>query len=230
MSQPIAMIIAGSTGLVGQSTLLRALKHPNISTIYSISRQPLDVVHPKISQLIETSLTIPVNDAIEIPPTVGVIALGTTIKQAGSKANLYAIDVELVIKVAKQFHSIGVRHLIIVSSIGASINSASHYLRCKGEMELAIQQLNFSTITFLQPGPLAGARKQPRRDEKILQRVMKFINPLMRGKLANYIPIQAADIAQVIIHLVTRQPDDNSAENDTMVNKITSSEMLKLMN
>ncbi|WP_369434398.1 hypothetical protein [Psychromonas sp. MME1] len=135
------------------------------------------------------------------------IALGTTIKKAGSKKQLHAIDVELVIKVAKDMLTLGVEHIIVISCLGASPKGVSHYLRCKGEMEMRLQQLTFKTITFLQPGPLAGPRDDPRMDERVLQCVMQVISPCMLGSLQNYKPIDATDVAKVIIHLATEQLD-----------------------
>jgi len=224
MQENLSIIIAGASGLVGQATLLEALKSDSIRCVYSVSRSEIEIQHPKLTQWIDPELTPPALITSLPQPTVGIIALGTTIKKAGSKDKLYAIDVTLVIKVAKQMQQLGVEHIIAVSCLGASTKAASHYLRCKGEMEQAIQQLNFLNTTFMQPGPLAGQRKETRKDEKILQGVMRIINPLMVGFLANYKPIKASEVAQAIMNLATK-------ENSVMEKKTTrvnSAQMLTL--
>lgn len=226
MSQHLSMIIVGATGLVGQSTLDVALETEKVSHVYALSRQPIDIKHDKLTQWLNPELNLPAFNTLSQCPTVGVIALGTTLKKAGSKESLYAIDVDLVNKVAKDLQALGVQHIIVVSCIGASTKARSHYLRCKGEMEDALQQLNFRTITFMHPGPLAGPRKEKRGDEKILQCVMKILNPFLLGSLANYKPIEAVDVARAIVYIATKQ----EVIKHKQVTRINSSQMRLLIN
>jgi len=226
MPQGLSMVIAGTTGLVGQSTLQSAVLNKNISCIYSLSRRATEIESNKVIQWIDPHLTPPARSKIQQLPSIAVITLGTTIKKAGSKEQLKAIDTTLVIQVANNLQQIGVKHLFVVSSLGASINARSHYLRCKGEMEIAIQQLDFKSITFIQPGPLAGFRKEIRKDEQILQRVMKIFNPFMVGILANFKPIQSQHVADTIIHLATQ----NKNKHKEKIKRINSSYMVKLIN
>ena len=225
MSQPLAIIIAGSTGLVGQSTVEIALDNDNISQVYSLSRHPIEIEHNKLIQWLDPELNLPAINTISPSPTVGVIALGTTLKKAGSKAKLRAIDVELVSKVAKDMRAIGVQHIIVVSCLGASTKATSHYLRCKGEMEKVLQNIDFITITFMQPGPLSGPRKERRIDEKLLQLVMSAIKPLLMGSLANYKPIESIDVARAIVHEATKQ----NTTKDKQVTRINTSQMITII-
>lgn len=225
MSQQITMVIAGATGLVGEASLMAALNSSSIGHVYSLSRRDIEIEHPKLSQWLNPTLNPPSKSEIPRCPTVGLISLGTTLKKAGSKHKLYEIDVELVINVAKSMQSLGVQHIIVVSCIGASVKAFSHYLRCKGEMERELEQLDVMQITFLQPGPLAGPRKEKRTDEKWLQRLMKFINPLMVGPLSNYKPIESIDVAQVIIYLATKKGQVKSKQ----LSRLTTTQMLSLI-
>lgn len=76
---------------------------------------------------------------------------------------------------------VGVKHIYVVSCIGASSSAFSHYLKCKGEMEDSVSLLGFSSVTFMQPGPLSGDRSETRKDEVLLQGIMSAINPIMKG-------------------------------------------------
>lgn len=225
MSQRLSIVIAGATGLVGQSTLNTALDNESISRVYSLSRRPIGIEHQKLTQWLSPELNPPAINSLSDCPLVGVIALGTTLKKAGSKKKLHAVDVELVIKVAKNMQSLGVQHIIVVSCLGASTKARSHYLRCKGEMEMAMQQLDMVKLTYMQPGPLSGPREEQRIDEKLLQCVMKIINPFMVGALANYKPIESIDVAHAIIHLATEQ----HVVKDKQVKRINTSQMLALI-
>ncbi|WP_322804024.1 NAD(P)H-binding protein [Vibrio alfacsensis] len=199
------VIIAGATGLVGKEVMSTLVSQPSIHTLYSLSRRALSEVsdpHNKIIPIIDAELSIHDWDEQKPSPHIGFICLGTTLKQAGSKEALRKVDVELVCKVAQQMKMIGVKRLAVVSSLGANASSSSHYLACKGHMEKNIEKMGFDEVVFARPGPLAGQRENPRTDEKIIQSVFKIIKPVMLGKLSNFIPIAAQDVAKAMIYQV----------------------------
>ncbi|PKF63671.1 nucleoside-diphosphate sugar epimerase [Psychromonas sp. psych-6C06] len=225
MSQDITLILAGATGLIGQATLKLAVANKKVKRLYSLSRRPLKSDHKKLTQWVSPALTFPDNQTIEGKLKIGIITLGSTLKKAGSKAALRAIDVELVIKVAKQMQQVGVEHIIVVSSIGASSKAFSHYLRCKGDMEEAVSNLKVAKISFMQPGPLKGLREQTRSDEKWLQRGLNIVNPLMSFGLTNYKLIASNDVANAILQLACMP---NKSE-DKRVKRYLRTEMLALI-
>ncbi|PMH34892.1 nucleoside-diphosphate sugar epimerase [Vibrio sp. 10N.286.49.C2] len=194
-----SVIIAGASGLVGRETLSALLDSNHIDTVYALSRRELKTNHKKLKQLIDNNLNVSVSTLGSVLPVVGVIALGSTIKKAGTKEKLREIDVDLVVSTAENMKKLGVKHLIVVSCLGADTKARSHYLRCKGEMEAKVELLDFEKTTFLHPGPLAGDRTENRTDEKVLQGVLKALQPLMLGGMKKYIPIQASSIAESIL-------------------------------
>ena len=62
------------------------------------------------------------------------IALGTTQRSAGSASAFYGVDYEIVLRVCKQAHAAGVKHVSLVSSLGANVHSHNFYLRTKGQV------------------------------------------------------------------------------------------------
>lgn len=207
MSDSISIIIAGSTGLIGHHLLNFALKSEDVECVYSLSRRPIDEASTKLTQLVTPDLSIDKMALADNTPSTGFITLGTTIKKAGSKAALKAVDVSLVVEVAQSMHEVGVEHIYIVSCIGASSSALSHYLKCKGEMEDIITQVGFKSVTFMQPGPLAGERAEARKDEVLLQGIMSVLNPLMKGFLLNYKPIEGETVAQSMLGLAVENQD-----------------------
>ena len=199
------VIIAGGTGLVGKEVMAKLVSQPSIETLYSLSRRTITGIEDtnnKIVPLLDAALTIHDWDDQQPIPRVGFICLGTTLKQAGSKDALRKIDVELVCKVAQQMKMIGVKRIAVVSSLGAKASSSSHYLACKGHMEKNIERMGFEEVVFARPGPLVGQRENPRTDEKVVQTLSKVIRPLMLGKLANFVPVHAQDVAKAMIYQV----------------------------
>ncbi len=195
-----SLIIAGASGLVGSSCLNLAIAQANIGKVYALVRKPLTVQSNKVVSIVDAELNIKSWDDSLEPPTFGIIALGTTLKQAGSKQGLEHVDYHLVCHVAQQMKTLGVSRLIVVSSIGANPRSKSHYLRCKGRMEETIRQLGFSHVTFVRPGPLVGHRAIVRTDEVLLQKLMKVGQFFMLGKLKNFIPIASEKVAQTMLY------------------------------
>ncbi|WP_281628790.1 NAD(P)H-binding protein [Vibrio sp. St2] len=206
-SRDLVVMVAGATGLIGTELIKQMLEEDPVTRIYALSRRELPFFHPKLEVLQNKQLQVQEWDADKPSPKYGFICLGTTIKQAGSKQGLERVDYELVCDVAQTMKVLGVTHLAVVSSYGASVRSLSHYLRCKGKMEMAIERLGFEHITFVRPGPLVGLRDTPRTDEAIVQVVLKSLRPLMFGKLAKLIPIQASEVAKAMQYGILTNAD-----------------------
>lgn len=193
------VIIAGASGLVGSHALNQLLTHPAIDGVTALSRRPLTVTHPKLSEIISPELSFEQARNRSLSSQLGIIALGTTRQQAGSRSDLERVDYDLVCQVAQRMKNQGVTRLAVVSSYGANPRSWFHYLRCKGRAEQTIGQMRFEQVTFVRPGPLLGTRKRARIGEVWLQHVMKYARYLMFGRLKNVIPISASDVASVMI-------------------------------
>ncbi|PAU37966.1 nucleoside-diphosphate sugar epimerase [Vibrio coralliilyticus] len=206
-SRDLVVMVAGATGLIGTELIKQMLEEDPVTRIYALSRRELPFFHPKLEVLQNKQLQVQEWDADKPSPKYGFICLGTTIKQAGSKQELERVDYELVCDVAQTMKVLGVTHLAVVSSYGASVRSLSHYLRCKGKMEMAIERMGFEHITFVRPGPLVGLRDTPRTDEAIVQVVLKSLRPLMFGKLAKLIPIQASEVAKAMQYGILTNAD-----------------------
>ena len=197
-----AIMIAGATGLIGTELVKQMLEAAPIKHIYALSRRSLPFFHPKLEVIKDPQLQVKNWQPENPSPKYGFICLGTTLKQAGSKKELERIDYHLVCEVAQTMKLLGVTHIAVTSSYGASPHAISHYLRCKGKMEMAIERMGFNHVTFVRPGPLVGLRDTPRKDEAVIQLVLKSIRPLMFGKLAKLIPIHASEVAKAMQYSV----------------------------
>ncbi|MGR5359989.1 NAD(P)H-binding protein [Vibrio mediterranei] len=209
MSSSYNAIIAGASGLVGSKLLTLLEQTDHIETIYALCRSPLDIQTSKTIQLMDGALRVTNWEDSSPTPTLGFICLGTTLKQAGSKAALEKVDYDLVCDVAQTMKMIGVTRIAVVSSLGASPRSLSHYLKCKGRVERRIEGMGFDQVVFVRPGPLAGREKQVRSDEVAVQKIFNLISPLMFGPLRSYTPIPAESVAQVMLYSVIEHHDAN---------------------
>ena len=131
------------------------------------------------------------------------IALGTTIKVAGSQEAFRAVDFDAVVAVAKAAKAAGASRLGVVSAMGASSKSSVFYSRVKGEMEEALSGLGFDTLVFARPSLLIGDRAalgQPvRSGEETGEKVARWLGPLIP---ANYRPINVKAVARALVQAV----------------------------
>ena len=190
-------LVAGATGLVGQAILALLLADTRYSTVHVVGRRAPDVQHPKLVVHISASLTNWTCPAVDDV----FIAVGTTIKVAGSKAAFKAIDGDMVVAIASAAKAAGATRLAVVSAMGASAQSNVFYNQVKGGMETAVSQLGFETLVIARPSLLAGDRdalKQPERlAEKLSLLAFKWLKPLIPP---DYRAINASSVAVAMVY------------------------------
>jgi len=189
-------LVAGATGLVGREILAAILADETYVAVHSVGRRALATANPK--------LTVHVLDFAALPALPAVddvfIALGTTIKVAGSRQAFRAVDFNAVVDLARAARSSGGSRLGIVSAMGASEKSLIFYNRVKGEMEHAVSRLGFESVVFARPSMLAGNRDslgQPERSGEKLALIFMRLDALIP---ANYRAIEAVRVARALVH------------------------------
>ena len=192
-------MVAGATGLVGREILADLLADKTYTTVHSVGRRKIDLQHPKLVQHVVDFAKLKALPAVDDV----FIALGTTIKVAGSQAAFRAVDFEAVVAVARTALAQGATKLGVVSAMGASPRSPIFYNQVKGEMEAAVASLGYASVSIAQPSMLAGDRAaldQPLRSgEGLALSVTRWLKPLIP---ANYRSVQARDVAAGLLRAV----------------------------
>jgi uncharacterized protein YbjT (DUF2867 family) len=192
-------VVAGASGLVGREILQGLLADDSVAAVHSLGRRELPLTHPKLTQHRVDFKALPALPRVD----EAFIALGTTIKVAGSQQAFRAVDFEAVLAVAKAAKAAGARRLGVVSAMGASARSPIFYNRVKGEMEEALSALDFDTLVIARPSFLAGDREalgQPlRAGEKMALAVSKLLAPVIP---ANYASVDARAVAAALLKTV----------------------------
>ena len=200
-SSPYSAALFGATGLVGTECLRLLLADPACTRVVTVTRRPLppDVAGGGSDDRLEQCVA-DFDRLEEQAPHLAVdrvfCALGTTMRQAGSREAFRRVDYDLTIEIARLALAGGVPHLLLVSSVGANPESRAFYTRVKGEVEAALLALPFRSITIVRPSVLVGPRDRPRTGE-VLGRVLgRALGVLVPGR---YRPVQAADVARVLV-------------------------------
>ena len=188
--------MAGATGLVGREVLAALLADKRYTAIHCIGRRKLPLQHAKLThQVVNFSAMgkLPAVDDVYI-------ALGTTIKVAGSRAAFRAVDYEAVMAVAIAARAAGAQRLGLVSAMGADAKSAIFYNRVKGEVEAGLETTGYDSLVIARPSFLAGNREaldQPvRSGEKLAMNISRWLKPVIPANLQS---IAARDVAHALI-------------------------------
>ena len=192
-------LLAGATGLIGAQllALLRdnaAYRHTHLLLRRAAPGLVADArVTPHLIDFAQLSDPLPaIDDAY--------IALGTTIKVAGSQAAFRRVDFEHVVATARAARAAGARRLAVVSSLGADPRSSVFYNRVKGEMQVAIAELGYASVVIAQPSLLIGDRSalgQPTRAGEIW--ITRLLNPIMGLVPRGVRPIRANAVAAALL-------------------------------
>lgn len=206
-------IIAGASGLTGSYLLRFLLENDTYERVIALVRKPMDLEHPKLEQKV-FDFDRPRQEDLKADHVY--IALGTTIKKAGSKEAFRKVDYEYPLQIARIAYEAGAKRLAVVSAVGANARSVFFYNRVKGEMEEKMLDIPCEGLFIARPSMLLGARKEFRLGEEMGKAVMKGIRFLLP---ANYKAVHASQVAAAMIDRV------NSGQEGT--HRIFSGQMLQ---
>jgi uncharacterized protein YbjT (DUF2867 family) len=190
-------LLIGATGLVGSHLLQLLLADDRFGSVTIFVRRTAGIVHPKIKEHI-IDFEKPMEWQYLVKGDVIFLALGTTLKKAGSKQTQYMVDYNYQYQFASIATLNGVPELVLVSSAGARLKSRFFYMRMKAELERDIEGLDFKKKVFIRPGALTGPRQEKRAGERFGVAVLKMVNWV--GLFRKYRPIHAQVVARAMMN------------------------------
>ena len=203
---PRTALVAGASGLIGGHLTRLLLADPAYDRVVTLGRRAMPRHDPQhahhvvdFEDLEASRDLLACDDAF--------CALGTTIKTAGSKEAFKRVDLHYVRALARQSRLAGAQRFVLVSSYGADPNAFAFYSRVKGEAERAVGVEPFRSTYIARPSLLLGEREEDRPAERLGQRVLAALSPILRGPLANVRPIHAKAVARALIAISQNGPD-----------------------
>lgn len=192
--------LVGATGLIGRELLTLLLASEHYAKVHVLLRRAARGL-PRHRKLVAHEVDFSALPAT-LPPADDIfIALGTTIKVAGSQEAFRKVDFDFVVNSARAARTAGAHRLAVVSALGADAGSRVFYNRVKGEMQAAVARLGFETLVIAQPSLLIGDREvlgQPTRGGEVW--AARLLRPVMRLVPASVRPIEARRVAQALLH------------------------------
>ena len=192
-------VIIGATGAVGREILEEVLEKDFYKKVYVLGRSSVTklVDNEKLEKIVIDFENLEFD--INILNNADVFAaLGTTIKIAKTKENQRKIDLDYTINFAKICEG-RVRSFNVVSAVGANRKSKSFYSSLKGELEEQLQKMNLGTLRIYRPSLLIAKRADKRMMEDFFIKISPMLNPILRGKLKKYSPIEVGLLGKEIV-------------------------------
>lgn len=197
-------LLAGATGLVGRALLQLLLAEPVYGRVVVLARGPVREAP------IDSKLDWRRIDFERLPdplPAVDdvCIALGTTIKVAGSERAFRRVDFDYVVDIARAARAAGATRLAVVSALGADPASRVFYNRVKGDMQAAVAALGYPSVVIVQPSLLMGDRAplgQPVRRLETL--AAGLLRPVLGLVPRGVRPIEAGKVAAAMLRALSK--------------------------
>ena len=225
--------LLGSTGLVGKNVLQLLARLDEVESIYCPVRSlpnlgAMGVLQGASKFKFET---VDFNALLKSRPeeqwqssvylnfagcNAVICCLGTTLKQAGSKAAQEKIDLRLPLTLAALAKRQGVKHFICISAMGANSHSPFFYNRLKGLLEEGLTMIGFESLTLVRPSLLLGKHKDRRFGEELMQKLFGLHPEWLP---ARFRPVHAETVAAHLVANLLKPPVDHVCASDGVKGK-----------
>ena len=150
------VVIFGATGMVGKGVLLECLDDARIERVVLVPRQPIDVSHPKLRELVHQNFFDFVNIQSQFADLdacffcLGVSSVGM------SQSEYHHLTYDLTLAAATALASVTARRLTFCYVSGEGTDSTERgrtaWARTKGKTENALLRLPFKAAFMFRPG------------------------------------------------------------------------------
>ncbi|CAM3335581.1 NAD(P)H-binding protein [Aequorivita lipolytica] len=190
-------IILGATGLTGRILLQKLIEDASFEKIKFFSRSATEQYSSKIEEHLIDMFQL--EKYIEaFTADVVFCCIGTTKSKTPDKETYKKIDYGIPVTAAKLAKQNNIENFIVISAMGADVNSSFFYNKTKGEMQRDVLAENIENTYILQPSLIVGDRDENRFGEKVATFFMKTFGFLIPKK---YKMIKAETIAEAMLIL-----------------------------
>lgn len=209
-------LLIGATGATGSDLLEKLLNDTTFDEVTVFVRKPIATKNDKLNGHV-VNFDRPEEWKHLVKGDVAFSCLGTTLKAAGSKEAQRKVDYHYQYNFAKAAKENNVTHFILVSSYGANSKSSIFYSRIKGELEVAVQALQFHKTTIFNPGMLQR-KNTDRSGEVVMEKVLRFMNTL--GLFRKHKPLSTEVLAQAMINTAKNQTNSHDVIKLNAIHKL----------
>jgi len=190
VSEAKSIMVVGASGLVGGEVLRQALMDDRVGLIVAPVRRELgrlaeapNAQHKLETPRVDFEHLADADSAAWWQVDAVICTLGTTRKAAGTKAAFRRVDHDYPLAVADIARRHGATTYVLNSAMGADASSRWFYNRVKGDLEAALAECGFTSLTLVRPGLIGGKREQSRPLEAAAGAVLGALGPILPRRL-----------------------------------------------
>lgn len=193
-------LLIGATGATGSDLLKLLLDDDEVESVDIFVRRNTGVEHPKLTVHV-INFEKPEEWSHLVKGDVLFSCLGTTRKDAGSKAAQWKVDYDYQYQFSKASRENGVECYTLVSAMNASSKSLFFYSRMKGKLDEDVSKLGFPKLLIFKP-PSLIRNGSNRKMEKMGVNMIIFLNKL--GLFKSFKPISTGTLAMEMLKSVKK--------------------------
>ncbi len=204
-----SVLVLGATGLVGRDLVTSLLREASVLTVVALVRRITEFPRdPKLRVLTASFDRLEhYADAFRVDQVF--CALGTTMRQAGTRERFRLVDHDYPVAAAQLAHAHGASHYLLVSALGANPSSRVFYNRVKGETERDVTRIGFPSFTIARPSLLVGRRTEFRLGERIGHLLGRLapasVRPILAKDVAAALTLAARESRLAVTILTSRE-------------------------
>ncbi|SDM68278.1 Semialdehyde dehydrogenase, NAD binding domain [Fictibacillus solisalsi] len=209
-------VIAGATGLVGRELLRLLVESNTYEHIIVFTRRKTGIRIEKVTEVITDFNGLEEHTQYFKAADV-FCCLGTTIKKAKTKEDFRRVDLHYPVVMSRIAADQRAHSFLVISALGADMDSRFFYSRVKGEMEGNVVKEGVPLIGIFRPSLLTGEREEFRAGERAADWIFGRFSFLFKGGLKKYRPVKASSVAAAMFEFAQKEK--------TGVHLISSEEM-----
>lgn len=188
-----SVLVLGATGLVGRECLRLLTERDDYDRIVVLARRRPDPATEASRiewHVVDFDRLTWFASLFKVDQIV--CALGTTMKDAGSRQRFRSVDLLYPLTAAHLGLEKGARHFLLVSAMSANVHSPFFYSRTKGELERQLRLLPYRSLTIVRPSVLIGPRERVRP----MERAAAFLS---LGGPRRFRAVRGVDVAAAVV-------------------------------
>ncbi len=181
-------VVIGGTGAVGSALVKELLAAPGCSRVTALTRRPVEQFDT-VAGWEKLRLERVDFDALEAATadvargsTLAFMTMGIGQARKVSREVLWRVDVEYAGAFARGAKAAGVRHISMLSSLGADQRSRSHYFHVKGSAEQVILDAGVVRTSLFRPSLLVTKDVRYGLQDRVTQAVFPWVSPVLPGR------------------------------------------------
>lgn len=194
-----SIVFLGASGAVGSATLENLLDFSIVNKLLLLGRRKLSVDnHINLNQQIIDITDKSTYENLITGYDTAICTLGVGEPSKASKDDFVNIDKTAVLDFAMSCKANGVKHFQLLSSIGSNASSKSFYLRTKGELNEALEDLKFERLSIFQPSMILTPSNRYGLSQAIILKVWPKLDFLLQGEARKYRGIKVDELGKAI--------------------------------